>query len=66
MSEEQLNILDRENRLFTCWQAAVDLMSPSEEARNSANTQELLDFLTEEYDKVRDEMRRTVNTAREA
>lgn len=61
MSEEQLNILDRENRLFTCWQAAVDLMSPSEEVRNNANTQELLDYLTEEYTKVRDEMRHAVN-----
>ena len=61
MSEEQLNILDRESRLFTCWQATVDLMSPSEEARNNANTQELLDYITEEYNKVRDEMRHSVH-----
>jgi len=66
MSEEQLSILDRENRLFTCWQAVVDLMSPSEETRGGANTQELLDYITEEYNKVRDEMRHAVNAAREA
>lgn len=60
MSDEQLSILDRESRLFTCWQAVVDLMSPSEEARNNANTQELLDYITEEYNKVREDMRHTV------
>lgn len=61
MSDEQLSILDRESRLFACWQAVVDLMNPSEVTRSNASTQELLDFITEEYNKAREEMRRTVS-----
>lgn len=65
MSDEQLDILDRESRLFVCWQAAVNLMSPAEDVRGSANTQELLDYLTEEYSKVRRQMRLTMQATRE-
>lgn len=56
MTKDPLDILDREDRIFTCWQAVTDLLSPSEEVRAQANISELLDFLTDEYKQVRQAM----------
>ncbi len=61
MEQDILDILDREDRIFKSFRAAVELMesSPSQEVRES---QVLLDFLTEEYQACRIAMRERINT----
>jgi len=54
MEEDELDLLDREERIFTCFQAAIDLLNPNEEARDPAKVRELLDFLVEEYQEARE------------
>jgi hypothetical protein len=54
MSQDELDLLDREERIFTCFQAAIDLLNPNEEARDPAKVRELLDFLVEEYNRARE------------
>jgi len=49
MPKDELDLLDREERIFTCFQAAIDLLNPNEEARDPAKVRERLDFLAEEY-----------------
>lgn len=47
MSQDELDLLDREERIFTCFQAAIDLLNSNEEARDPTKVRELLDFLAE-------------------
>jgi len=54
MTQDELDLLDREERIFTCFQAAIDLLNPNEEARDPAKVRELLDFLVEEYTHARE------------
>jgi len=61
MDKEELDLLDREERIFTCFQAAIELLHPNEEARNPERTRELLDFLAEEYMKTRAALLRLVD-----
>lgn len=60
MELDELDILDREERIFTCFQAAISLLDPNEEARDPAKVRELFDFLEEEYQAAREAMRATV------
>lgn len=60
MPEELNAILDRESRVFACYQAVTDLLSPEEDTRRQANLYDLVDFITEEYNKTRQEMRRAL------
>ena len=53
---DPLAIRDREQRLFTCCQAAIDLLNPEEEGRNPDRTRELLEFLFEEYEGARKQL----------
>lgn len=57
---DPLALRDREQRLFTCCQAAIDLLNPNEEAHNQARTRELLEFLFEEYEAARAELLATL------
>jgi hypothetical protein len=61
MPQHQLDILDREARIFACYQAVTDLLSPDEETRRQANLYDLVDFITDEYAEARQEMRRALN-----
>jgi hypothetical protein len=60
MQDDELDLLDREERIFTCFQAAIDLLNPNEEAHDPAKTRELLDFLVEEYQRARESLRGVV------
>jgi hypothetical protein len=53
MNQDELDLLDREERIFKCFQAAIDLLNPNEEARDPEKARELLDFLAEEYQAAR-------------
>jgi hypothetical protein len=66
MQDDELDLLDREARIFTCFQAAIDLLNPNEEAHDPAKTRELLDFLVEEYQAARNQMRRIADSHRSA
>ena len=67
MNQEELDLLDREERIFTCFQAPIDLLNPNEEARDPAKVRELLDFLVEEYTHAREAlMDRVTGSLREA
>lgn len=57
---DPLALRDHEQRLFTCCQAAIDLLNPNEEAHNQARTRELLEFLFEEYEAARAELLATL------
>lgn len=59
MDQDHLDIIDREDRIFKSFQAAIELMgfSASQEVRE---TQFLLDFLGEEYQACRIAMRKIV------
>lgn len=61
MDKEELDLLDREERIFTCFQVAIELLHPNEEARNPERAHELLDFLAEEYMKTRAALLRLVD-----
>jgi hypothetical protein len=63
MTQDQIDILDREERIFKSFQAAIDLMacSATQEVRDA---QTLLDFLTEEYQKCRLAMRESIDEYR--
>ncbi|WP_141056648.1 hypothetical protein [Tepidiphilus succinatimandens] len=66
MTQDELDLLDREERIFKCFQAAIDLLNP-EEARDPAKVRELLDFLAEEYTHAREAlMARVAGRLREA
>ncbi|MFZ5499261.1 MAG: hypothetical protein ACOY6N_09460 [Pseudomonadota bacterium] len=64
MNQEELDLLDREERIFTCFQAAIDLLNPNEEARDPAKVQELFDFLVEEYQAAREALMSRVREPR--
>lgn len=67
MNQDELDLLDREERIFTCFQAAINLLNPNEEARDPAKVRELLDFLAEEYTHAREAlMARVAGRLREA
>jgi hypothetical protein len=53
MPQDELNLLDREERIFKCFQAAISFLNPNEEARDPDGVRELLDFLAEEYQATR-------------
>lgn len=44
---------EREQRLSTCWHAALDLLSHCDEDHNKALARELLEFLSDEYEETR-------------
>lgn len=54
MNQDELDLLDRETRIFNAFQAAIDLLNPNEEARDPTKVRELLDFLAEEYTYARE------------
>ncbi|MEO1767679.1 hypothetical protein [Thiobacter aerophilum] len=54
MPQDELDLLDREERIFKCFQAAISLLSPNEEAHDPDGVRELLDFLVEEYQAARE------------
>ncbi|MHB0991722.1 MAG: hypothetical protein ACYC0M_10645 [Burkholderiales bacterium] len=60
MEQDQLDILDREDRIFKSFQAAIDLMACSH-SQGVPDTQTLLDFLTEEYRVCRAAMRESID-----
>lgn len=64
MIHDELDLLDREERIFICFQAAIDLLNPNEEARDPAKVRELLDFLVEEYQAAREALMRRVRELR--
>ncbi len=67
MPQDELDLLDREERIFTCFQAAIDLLNPNEEARDPAKVRELPDFPVEEYQAAREAlMARVAGRLREA
>jgi len=53
---DPLAIRDREQRLFTCWQAVIDLLDHDKEIQNPERTRELLEFLFEEYEDARNQL----------
>lgn len=62
MEEDRLDgfdLLDREERVFSCFRTAIDLIDPNQE-RDPAKVGELLDFLTEEWDRTRVDLRRLI------
>lgn len=62
MSKEQQAILNREDRIAACFQAVIALQSKSEEVRRKADVEGLMDFLEDEYNKERGNMRRALNS----
>ena len=54
MEQDELDLLEREERIFTCFQAAIELMNLSKEEFDPEKTKELLDFLVEEYIQARE------------
>ena len=60
VSREQIDILDRQGRIFARWKALVALLNPFVGIPKQANVSELMDFLADEYDKARPEMRRSI------
>lgn len=56
---ELLDLLDREEKVFSCFQTAIGLIDPNLE-RDPAKVEELLDFLSEEYNRVRDQVRNLI------
>ncbi len=64
MPKDELDLLDREERIFTCFQAAIDLLNPNEEARDPAKVRELFDFLVEEYQAAREALMSRVREPR--
>lgn len=59
MREDEFDLLDREERVFSCFQAAINLIDNKQE-RDPAQVETLLDFLVEEYESTRDRLRRLV------
>lgn len=68
LTSEEMELFDREARVFTCFQAAIELSNPNEDARDPKKLRELLDFLSEEYEGARQElldcMRSRIDTMR--
>ncbi len=60
VNREQIDILDRQGRIFARGQALVALLNPFVGIPKQANVSGLVDFLTDEYDKARPEMRRSI------
>ena len=60
VSREQIDILDRQGRIFARWEALVALLYPFEGIPRQANGSDSINFLTDEYDKARPEMRRPI------
>ncbi|MDD3802449.1 MAG: hypothetical protein PHV45_09695 [Desulfuromonas thiophila] len=56
---ELLDLLDREEQVFSCFQTAIGLIDPNLE-RDPAKVEELLDFLSEEYNRVREQVRNLI------
>lgn len=59
MEEDEFDLLDREERVFSCFQTAINLIDPKQE-RDPAKVETLLDFLAEEYGRTRERLRRLV------
>jgi len=59
MEEDEFDLLDREERVFSCFQTAINLIDPKQE-RDPVKVETLLDFLAEEYGRTRDRLRRLV------
>ena len=58
--KEMLDPIDRMDRIATCWQAIADLITPDSDGiqeRQRSNIGVLLDFLAEEYETAREELR---------
>ncbi|WP_126448311.1 hypothetical protein [Sulfuricystis multivorans] len=64
MSQDELDLLDREERIFKCFQAAIGLLDPNEEVRDPDGVRELLDFLVEEYQAAREALMSRVREMR--
>jgi hypothetical protein len=56
MQDDELDLLDREARVFNAFQTAIHLIDP-QGARDPLKVEELLDFLTEEYQRARESLR---------
>ncbi|TXF11214.1 hypothetical protein [Pelomicrobium methylotrophicum] len=59
MNQEELDLLDREERVFACFQTVIDLLNPAE-TTDVNRVGNLLDFLIEEYQAIREEMHRRI------
>jgi hypothetical protein len=64
MEKSELDLLDREERIFTCFQTAIDLLNPESATRNKEKIGDLLDFLAEEYEQARNALHTAVATKR--
>lgn len=53
MSEMQMKSLERQDRIADLFQEALKLKSSDEKVRSEANIDELLDFLSNEYEVAR-------------
>lgn len=60
VSREQIDILDRQGCIFARLEALVALLNPFVGIPKQANVSGLVDFLTDEYDKGRQEMPRPI------
>lgn len=56
MEEDGFDLLDREERIFSCFRTAINLLNPEQE-QNPAKVEELLNFLLEEYERTRERLR---------
>jgi len=66
MSVDNIDIVDREARLFTCLSAVVELLNPSTESRSQPNVLALMEFVSEEYAKARSDLLQTLNVKKGA
>lgn len=53
MTKEELDLLDREERIFNAFQAAIDIINAKGESPDPAKVRYLLDFLADEYQATR-------------
>ena len=60
VNREQIDILDRQGRIFARGQALVALLNPFEGIPRQANGSDSINLLTDEYDKGRREMPRPI------
>jgi hypothetical protein len=60
MEKEELDLLDREERVFACFQTVIDLINPHQEL-DPDKVEGLLDFLAEEYQRTRAALRQAMS-----
>jgi hypothetical protein len=65
MLHDELDLIEREERIFNCFQAALDLLNSNGEVRDPARVKDLLDFLTEEYNQAREALMARVAAIRQ-